>query len=292
MPLGGLLRRCQLLKQQGELPPDLSRDRPAPAAAPARARPRLFMTFINVAIMGTAATRPSSYMDSVQFCGQTCHSVMQPEYTAYLTRPHSRVACVDCHIGPGAPWFVRAKISGRAAALRRRLQDLLPADPLAGPQPAAVARHVRALPLAREFTGDKLLVRTKYADDEQNTPSTTVLLVKIGGRTTQGLVGIHGRHLAAAERIEYVSTDGRRQVIPRVTYTTTTARRSSTSPTDVEGDAGRAGARRAPEDGLHGLPQPADARLPDARTRRGRGHDRRPHRPAAAVRQEARRSRR
>ena len=71
----------------------------------------------------------------------------------------------------------------------------------------------------QRFTGDKLLIKTKYADDEQNTPSTTVLLMKIGGRTADGRVGIHGRHLAAAGRIEYVSTDGHRQVIPRVTYT-------------------------------------------------------------------------
>jgi len=43
--------------------------------------------------------------------------------------------------------------------------------------------------------------------------------MKIGGHSAQGLVGIHGRHLDVASRIEYVSTDGRRQVIPRVTYT-------------------------------------------------------------------------
>ena len=42
--------------------------------------------------------------------------------------------------------------------------------------------------------------------------------MKIGGRTTQGLVGIHGRHLDTTERIEYVSTDGHRQIIPQVTY--------------------------------------------------------------------------
>jgi hypothetical protein len=70
----------------------------------------------------------------------------------------------------------------------------------------------------QKFTGDKFLVRTKYGDDEQNTPSKTVLLLKVGGRTAQGLVGIHGRHLDTVERIEYVSTDGRRQVIPQVTY--------------------------------------------------------------------------
>ena len=41
------------------------------------------MTFLNVAILGTASYRGVEYMDSVQFCGQTCHTVMTPEYTAY-----------------------------------------------------------------------------------------------------------------------------------------------------------------------------------------------------------------
>jgi hypothetical protein len=72
----------------------------------------------------------------------------------------------------------------------------------------------------QRFAGDKFLVRTKYADDEKNTPLTTVLVLKIGGRTWQGSVGIHGRHLPASggERISYVSIDGPRQVIPRVRY--------------------------------------------------------------------------
>lgn len=29
------------------------------------------------------------FTDSVQFCGQTCHSVMRPEYTTYLQSPSS-----------------------------------------------------------------------------------------------------------------------------------------------------------------------------------------------------------
>jgi hypothetical protein len=66
--------------------------------------------------------------------------------------------------------------------------------------------------------GDKFVVRTKYADDEKNTASTTVLVMKVGGRTGQGGVGIHGRHLDEHERITYVSTDDRREVIPKVTY--------------------------------------------------------------------------
>jgi hypothetical protein len=37
---------------------------------------------------------------------------MEPEYTAYQFSPHAKVGCVQCHIGSGADWFVRSKISG------------------------------------------------------------------------------------------------------------------------------------------------------------------------------------
>jgi hypothetical protein len=46
----------------------------------------------------------------------------------------------------------------------------------------------------------------------------TVLVLKVGGRTWQGSVGIHGRHLDDRQRISYTAIDGKRQVIPRVTY--------------------------------------------------------------------------
>jgi NapC/NirT cytochrome c family, N-terminal region len=218
MPVGGLFRRYRL-KQQGKLPhvyPTIDLRQPILQRALLLV---VIMTFVNVALMGTASYKAIEHMDSVQFCGQTCHSVMAPEYTAYLNSPHSRVACVDCHIGSGAPWFVRAKISGvrQLFAVNLKTYSRPIPSPVQNLRPARdTCEHCH---WPERFTGDKFLVKTKYADDEQNTPSTTVLLLKIGGRTSQGLVGIHGRHLAAAERIEYVSTDGRRQVIPRVIYT-------------------------------------------------------------------------
>jgi nitrate/TMAO reductase-like tetraheme cytochrome c subunit len=218
MPAGGLLRRYRL-KQQGKLPhvyPTIDLRQPMLQRALALV---VIMTFVNVALMGTASYKAVEHMDSVEFCGQTCHSVMAPEYTAYLNSPHSRVACVDCHIGSGAPWFVRAKISGvrQLFAVNLKTYSRPIPSPVHNLRPSRdTCEHCH---WPERFTGDKFLVKTKYADDEQNTASTTVLLLKIGGRTSQGLVGIHGRHLAAAERIEYVSTDGRRQVIPRVTYT-------------------------------------------------------------------------
>ena len=218
MPVGGLLRRYSL-RRQGKLPhvyPTIDLRQPLLQRALILV---VVMTFINVALMGTASYKAVEHMDSVEFCGQTCHSVMAPEYTAYLNSPHSRVACVDCHIGSGAPWFVRAKISGvrQLFAVNLKTYSRPIPSPVHNLRPARETCEQCHWP--ERFTGDKLVVKTKYADDEQNTPSTTVLLLKIGGRATQGLVGIHGRHLAAAERIEYVSADGRRQVIPRVTYT-------------------------------------------------------------------------
>jgi hypothetical protein len=72
----------------------------------------IVMTTVNAVILGAASFRAVEEMETVAFCGETCHTIMQPEFTAYQDSPHSRVACVDCHIGPGASWFVRSKLDG------------------------------------------------------------------------------------------------------------------------------------------------------------------------------------
>ncbi len=217
IPLGVWLRRRKLLAK-GELPesyPQVDLSEPMVRRGAALV---LALTAVNVVIFGTATYRGVEYMDSVQFCGQACHTVMEPEYTAFIGSPHSRVGCVECHIGPGAPWFVRSKLSGVRQVFAVNLNTY--SRPIPSP--------VRELRPAREtceqchwpqkFHGDEFLVRTRYAEDESNTPLTTVLVMKIGGHTWQGKVGIHGRHLDDIERISYVATDDRRQVIPRVTY--------------------------------------------------------------------------
>jgi hypothetical protein len=217
MPVGALLRRRKL-RASGQMPREYPQ---IDLKSPVLRRAAVLissLTVVNFAIVGTASYQAVDYMDSNQFCGKTCHTPMTPEYTAYLNSPHSRVRCVDCHIGEGAPWFVKAKISGVrqlfAVALKTYSRPI--PSPVHSLRPARdTCEHCH---WPEKFTGDKFIVRTKYADDEQNTPATTVLLLKIGGRTAQGLVGIHGRHLDKVERIQYVSTDSRRQVIPNVTY--------------------------------------------------------------------------
>ena len=176
-------------------------------------------TLLNVLIFSFASYRGVSYMDTTHFCGQTCHTVMAPEYSAYQNSPHARVECVECHIGPGAGWFVRSKLSG----LRQVFAVTFHTYSRPIPSPVKYLRPARETceqcHWPQRFSGDKLIYRTNYKDDEKNTPMTTALVMKIGGRGITGSVGIHGRHLDDGSRIRYISTDEHRQVIPVVYYT-------------------------------------------------------------------------
>jgi len=156
------------------------------------------------------------YMDSVTFCGKTCHTVMSPEHTAYLRSPHARVECVQCHIGPGASWFVKSKISGtyQVLAVTFNLYPRPIPTPIHDLRPARETCERCHWP--EKFSGDLLEVKTKFGDDEKNSRTRTVLLMHIGGRDAeQKLVGIHGRHLGL---VKYIPADDKRQVIPWISH--------------------------------------------------------------------------
>src|SRR3972149_2924248 len=112
IPPAGIARKLRRERRAGQLPPTY----PQINLADVRLRETIYFVIVmsgpNLALFLTATYRGVHYMDSTQFCGLTCHSVMLPEYTAYQNSPHARVACIACHIGPGAPWFVRSKLSG------------------------------------------------------------------------------------------------------------------------------------------------------------------------------------
>jgi hypothetical protein len=173
-------------------------------------------TLLNLAIASQLTYGAVSYMDGVTFCGETCHTVMQPEYTAYQNSPHSRVECVQCHIGPGAGWFVKSKLSGVGQVIAVTLHTY----------PTPIPTPVHNLRPAREtceqchwpqkYGEDRLKVIPKYADDETNTLTKTVLLMKIGGGNKG--IGIHGTHLGPGVTITYGHSDEARQTIPWVEY--------------------------------------------------------------------------
>ena len=70
------------------------------------------LTAVNLVLLLSISYQGYHYTESTEFCGKLCHSVMEPEYAAYQRSPHAHVDCVECHIGSGASWFVKAKISG------------------------------------------------------------------------------------------------------------------------------------------------------------------------------------
>ncbi len=166
------------------------------------------LTFINVLIVSLAAYSGVHYMDSNEFCGQVCHSVMAPEYSAFQDGPHSRVGCVQCHIGPGAPWFVQAKISGLRQVLAVNLNTF--SRPIPSPvhnlRPARETCEQCHWP--EKFHGDKVKVIREFAADEANTESTTTLQIHVGGGSDKLSIatGIHW-HMNVANVIEYIATD-------------------------------------------------------------------------------------
>ncbi len=233
MPIGALWRR-HILRKSGQLPstyPHVDLNNPGFHRAASLVA---YATIINIAIFTVASYRGVQYMDSVRFCGATCHTVMQPEYTAYLNSPHSRVECVQCHIGPGASWFVRSKVTGVKQVFAVMLHDY----PRPIPSPVEHLRPARATceqcHWPQQFLGNPILIINHYAEDKDNTSSTTVLVMKIGGQMGDQMEGIHGHHVAPGVKITYIATDAKRQVIPQVTYTDPSGKTTVYNATDAK----------------------------------------------------------
>jgi hypothetical protein len=168
------------------------------------------LTVVNLVIIGIASYKGLEVMDSPEFCG-SCHSVMDPEYTAYKASPHARVRCVECHIGRGASWFVKSKLSGSWQLISVNL----------GLYPKPIPTPVHDLRPAREtceechwpdkFTGDRFLVRNHYKEDEANTEEKDVLVLKVGGGTPERGQGIHW-HVMPGVEIRYQADEKRQQI--------------------------------------------------------------------------------
>ncbi|RME25118.1 MAG: hypothetical protein D6806_08455, partial [Deltaproteobacteria bacterium] len=176
----------------------------------------IVMTLINLIIVGAAGNQALHFMDSVEFCGKLCHQVMEPEYGAYMRSPHSRIRCVECHIGEGATWMVKSKISG----LRQVWAVLVDSFSRPIPSPVHELRPARdtceQCHWPAKFHGNRVAFFTHYAEDEANTPEVTALLLKIGGQDARGRYhGIHW-HVNTDTEIRYEALDEKRHRIGKV----------------------------------------------------------------------------
>jgi nitrate/TMAO reductase-like tetraheme cytochrome c subunit len=130
------------------------------------------------------------------------------------------VACADCHIGRGAAWYVRSKLSGTYqvyANLAHKYPTPIPV-PVKNLRPAQETCEQCHWP--KEFVGNLDRTFSYYLPDKTNTLYCVRMLLKVGGGDpTHGPVGGIHWHMSVANKIEYVATDDARQKIPWVRVT-------------------------------------------------------------------------
>ncbi len=174
------------------------------------------LTVINVIVVAVATYKGVHAMESPAFCG-SCHTVMDPEFSAYSRSPHQRVRCVECHIGPGASWFVKSKLSGSW----QMVSVMLHLYPTPIPTPVENLRPARdtceQCHWPSKFVGDRLKVVTHHDEDEASTPKKTVLVLRVGGLRADGGQGIH-HHVSPGVEVRYLA-DAKREVMGTVEVT-------------------------------------------------------------------------
>jgi hypothetical protein len=218
IPAGAVLQRRRLVR----LAASGATETPLPVIDFNSPRTRRFalvflaLTTVNLLLIGAASYKGLEVMDSPEFCG-SCHSVMDPEASAHSRSPHARVRCVECHIGPGASWFVKSKLAGSWQLVSVML-DLYP-KPI--PTPVQALRPARdtceQCHWPAKFVGDRFKVITRHAEDAASTPLKTVLLVHVGGAQGATTHGIHW-HVDKGVKLRY-QADERRDKIGAIELT-------------------------------------------------------------------------
>lgn len=153
------------------------------------------------------------YAESNMFCGQVCHSAMNPEYQTYQRGAHARVACVECHVGSGARAFVESKLNGT-----RQLYSFI-MDNYNRPIPTPVHNLRPAQETCEKchwpekFLGNLDMTWEHFLSDRRNTPYTVRMLMRVNdGRPGSPLSGIHW-HVSKDQIVEYYAVDEKRQDI-------------------------------------------------------------------------------
>ncbi|MGA9642363.1 MAG: NapC/NirT family cytochrome c [Terriglobales bacterium] len=173
------------------------------------------IVFVGMSVVGSY--KAYNFTDSVGFCGQLCHSVMNPEFVAYQQSPHARVACVDCHVGAGATWYVKSKLSGARQVFKTALNTFPRPIPTPVQNLRPASETCEACHWPKKFFGAQLKVFNHYNSDENNTPLQIRLLIKTGGGDPSAgePEGIHW-HVDPANEVTYVASDEERQAIAYV----------------------------------------------------------------------------
>jgi len=160
-----------------------------------------------------AAAYGWEYTNSPEFCGTACHT-MPPQFNAYLTSPHARVDCVECHIGRS---FIATRITRKAGDIRHIVATTfntyefpITADHLRPARETCERCH-----FPEKFSSDTLVELKRFETNQDNTPISIFMTVKTGGGSERQGLG-RGIHWHIENQVYYYATDEREQNIPYV----------------------------------------------------------------------------
>ena len=177
------------------------------------------VSFIMLTAFGSYQTY--HYSESVTFCGEVCHAAMNPELVTYRKGAHARVECVDCHIGTGAQWFVKAKVNGTQQLVAFTLDNYQrPIEtPIKGLRPAQDTCEQCHWP--QKFAGNVEIKFEHFLSDKKNTPYEARLLLHVNQSVPGTPIGGIHWHVSETDRVEYYAADVKRQDIPWMRVTNT-----------------------------------------------------------------------
>ena len=175
------------------------------------------LTMINFVIFAFVGYRSIHFMESAEFCGVTCHTVMSPEYTVYQRSHHSGISCVECHVGPGVGWLIKSKLDGTrqlagvlldnyARPIQTPIHNMRPAEQICG------ECHSE-----ESYLGQRVKVFNRYDSDEHNTKTVSIVNLRLGKKDdgSESIRGIHW-HSNEGQELRYWSADSKREQVIRV----------------------------------------------------------------------------
>jgi nitrate/TMAO reductase-like tetraheme cytochrome c subunit len=204
-------------KQQGRSTRELLIQRVGTGEARAKLMgSRVFLMFlglsaVNVIFVVGASSRMLHFMDSSEFCGMACHSIMGPEYLAYQSSSHARVPCVECHVGHGISALIESKVAGTRQMIKASMNTYnRPVQtPVHNLRPSNETCEKCHWP--EKYYGRTLKHIVHYEQNEKNTPLYTTLSLKVDAQA--GIkTGIHW-HISKDNEVRYASVDNQREQI-------------------------------------------------------------------------------
>jgi hypothetical protein len=121
---------------------------------------------------------------------------------------------VDCHIGSGAEWFIKAKINGTHQLITYTLDTYsrpinTPLKQLRPAQDICAKCH-----WPEKFHGNVEINFQHFLSDKKNTPYTARMLMHVNKSAPGSPAGGIHWHVSDSEKVEYYATDDKRQDIP------------------------------------------------------------------------------